>query len=213
MSPGPKQRLLDAARVVLDREGLEGLTLRAIAREAGVSHGAPLRHYPSLAVLLAQLAAGGFEQLVVAVDAELARPRAPRAARPRLARAGYAYVHFALSEPGVYTVMFRGELCDTSEPAYQEAGAAAFQQLCDLVAAAQEDGWHAGRPTGQVAAVMWAKVHGLADLWLHGALQAVVDVRDVDELLALSVLADSDGGLEDGGPKGRSEKARERSPR
>lgn len=186
--PTPKERLLEATRKVLERDGLEGLTLRAIAREAGVSHGAPLRHFPSLGSLLAALAADGFRQLVAAVDAELSQPRAPKDPRRRLARAGFAYVHFALAEPGVYAVMFRGEMCDTSDAGYQEAGAASFLQLVELVDAAQADGWRPDEPAVRVAAVLWAHVHGIADLWLHGALQAVVDVKDVDELLALSVL-------------------------
>jgi len=185
--PTPKEQLLEATRKVLERDGLAGLTLRAIAREAGVSHGAPLRHFPSLASLLAALAADGFRQLVATIDAELAKPRAPKGARQRLARAGHAYVHFALAEPGVYSVMFRGELCDISDAGYLEAGAASFHQLVELVAAAQADGWHADEPTDQVAGVMWAKVHGVADLWLHGALQATVDVRSVDDLLDLSI--------------------------
>jgi AcrR family transcriptional regulator len=185
-----KEQLLESTRKVLERDGLEGLTLRAIAREARVSHGAPLRHFPSLGALLAALAADGFHQLIAAVDAELSKPRAPKDPRQRLARAGFAYVHFALAEPGVYAVMFRAEMCDTQDPGYQEAGAASFGQLVELVAAAQADGWRDDQPTAQVAAVLWAHVHGMADLWLHGALQAVVDVRDIDELLTLSILPD-----------------------
>ena len=68
-------RLVDSARAMLDEQGLDGLTLRAIARGAGVSHGAPLRHFPTLAALLAAVAAQGFDELVAAVDAQIdARP-------------------------------------------------------------------------------------------------------------------------------------------
>ena len=81
------------------RDGLEGLTLRAIARQAGVSHGAPLRHFPSLASLLAALAADGFDRLVDAVIDEAlatadrqAAAAGPTPARQRLAVAGRAYV-------------------------------------------------------------------------------------------------------------------------
>ena len=68
----PRDRLLQAARDVVAADGLEGLTLRAIARRAGVSHGAPLRHFPTLAALLAAVAADGFARLVASIDDHLA---------------------------------------------------------------------------------------------------------------------------------------------
>lgn len=175
------------------RHGLEGLTLRAIARHAGVSHGAPLRHFTSLAALLAALSAWGFEQLIAAVDeAAEARetPRAPQDPRSRLARSGAGYVRFAVAEPGVFSVMFRRELIDVNDPAYRAAGQASFQQLVELVAAAQADGWHPEVASDHLAAVLWARVHGLAELWLHGSLQSAVDVDSIDELVELSVRLD-----------------------
>lgn len=177
----PRERLLQAARDVLADDGLEGLTLRAIARRAGVSHGAPLRHFPSLASLLAAVGADGFTRLIATVDDHVAESdteaeaagRAP-GPRRRLAAAGQAYVRFALREPGVFSVTFRPERVDVTDRAYQAQGAAAFQQLVDLVAAVQADGWRPEHPARQVAGVMWAQVHGLAVLALHGALGAVV---------------------------------------
>jgi len=179
----PRERLLDAARTVVDRDGVEGLTLRAIAREAGVSHGAPLRHFPTLAALLAAVAAEGFEQLMAAVAAAVAGVEGPR---ERIAAAGQGYVRFALAQPGVYAVMFRPDLTDTADPAYATAGAASFEQLAVLVAAAQADGWHPDAPRDHLAAVLWANVHGLADLWSHGALPSVAGPDALDQLLVLS---------------------------
>lgn len=185
-----RDRLLDAARTVLARDGLEGLSLRAIARTAGVSHGAPLRHFASLGALLSTLSARGFEQLVATVDREVTAadtPAAPQDARSRLNRAGRGYVHFALAEPGVFAVMFRPELLDLADPAYRAAGRASFEQLVGLVEAARAEGWQPDQPSDRLAAVLWANVHGLAELWLHGSLQATVDVDDVDDLIDLSL--------------------------
>lgn len=179
----PRERLLEAARQVVARDGVGGLTLRAIAREAGVSHGAPLRHFPTLASLLAAVSAGGFEQLVASVADAIEGEDDPRR---RIAAAGHGYVRFALAQPGVYAVMFRPDLSDTSDPAYQAAGLASFEQLASLVADAQADGWHPDVPRDQVAAVLWANVHGLADLWLHGALQSVLTPDALTPLLDLS---------------------------
>lgn len=179
----PRERLLEAARQVVARDGVGGLTLRAIARKAGVSHGAPLRHFPTLASLLAAVSAGGFGQLIASVADAIDGEDDPRR---RIAAAGHGYVRFALAQPGVYAVMFRPDLSDTSDPAYQAAGLASFEQLAGLVADAQADGWHPDVPRDQVAAVLWANVHGLADLWLHGALQSVLTPDALTPLLDLS---------------------------
>ena len=191
----PRERLLQAARDVVAAEGLEGLTLRAIARRAGVSHGAPLRHFPTLASLLAALAAEGFARLVTTVDAHLAdaAARAGPASgvlgpRRRLAVAGQAYVRFALDDPGVFSVTFRPERVDVNDPDYQTQGMRAFGQLVDLVGAAQADGWHPEERPEVMAAVVWSHVHGLATLMIHGALPGVVGEADIDRLPALSSL-------------------------
>ncbi|HET9610957.1 MAG TPA: TetR/AcrR family transcriptional regulator [Acidimicrobiales bacterium] len=189
----PRERLLQAARDVAASEGLEGLTLRAIARRAGVSHGAPLRHFPTLAALLAAVAADGFARLIAAVDAalaeadEVAAARGDRlGARQRLAAAGHAYVRFALADPGVFTVTFRPERVDVTDAGYQHHGMASFRQLVDLVEAAQAEGWQAGERPEVLAAAVWAHVHGVAELTLHGALPGVVGDGAAGRVLALS---------------------------
>jgi AcrR family transcriptional regulator len=177
-NPTPRERLLIAAREVVAKEGLEGLTLRAIARQAGVSHGAPLRHFPTLASLLAALAAEGFALLVDGVDDAIARASAgagrPLTSIERLAVAGRAYVDRALADPGVFSITFRPERCDVGDPEYQNQGSRAFGQLVELVEAAQADGWHPDEPAVVVAGVLWANVHGVAELVLHGGLEAVL---------------------------------------
>ncbi|MBN2622409.1 MAG: TetR/AcrR family transcriptional regulator [Acidimicrobiales bacterium] len=191
----PRDRLLQAAREVVAADGLEGLTLRAIARHAGVSHGAPLRHFPSLAALLAAVAADGFTRLMASIDTRLAEADEAAAhagatlgGRERLAVAGRAYVEFALADPGVFSVTFRPERVDVTDDDYLRQGMASFAQLVGLVEAAQADGWHAGRPAADLAAVLWANVHGLAVLALHGALPAVVGADAMGRLPALSAL-------------------------
>jgi AcrR family transcriptional regulator len=189
----PRERLLQSAREVVATDGLEGLTLRAIARRAGVSHGAPLRHFPTLAALLAATAAEGFAHLMTTIDEALAAADAVAAAlgtavtpRQRLAVSGRAYVRFALADPGVYAVMFRPERVDVTAADYQQQGYAAFHQLVDLVAAAQADGWQPDRRAEDLAAVLWANVHGLVELTLHGGLAATVGPDAADRLPGLS---------------------------
>jgi AcrR family transcriptional regulator len=184
-----RDRLLVAAREVVAKEGLEGLTLRAIARQAGVSHGAPLRHFPTLASLLSAVAAQGFARLIEAVDESLADAEAaaaaaghPPSALDRLAIAGEAYVAVAVADPGVFSITFRPERCDTSDPDYLRVAEASFGQLVELVEAAQAAGWHPGEPSRLAAGVLWTQVHGAAELLLHGALAHAIAPHAVGDL-------------------------------
>jgi AcrR family transcriptional regulator len=180
-------RLVDSARAMLDEQGLDGLTLRAIARRAGVSHGAPLRHFPTLASLLAAVAAQGFRELIVAVDAQISVLDVDPTALERLAAAGRGYVSFAIGSPGVFTVMFRPERVDVADPTFVEASTTSFLQLQGIVEAAQRDGFHPDVDVTRLASVMWTTMHGLADLWVRGGGLPGADATfGLDEFLALS---------------------------
>ena len=103
-----------------------------------------------------------------------------------MSAAGQTYVRFALAERGAYSVMFRPERIDVTDATYQVQGFAAFDQLADLVAEAQRDGWRPDDDTTELSAVLWANVHGLAELSLHGALTAVVGPDGAERLPLLS---------------------------
>jgi AcrR family transcriptional regulator len=172
---------------MLDEQGLEGLTLRAIARRARVSHGAPLRHFPSLASLLSAVAATGFRDLVAAVDDELDRLGPGAHPYPRLAAAGRGYVRFAVGHPGVFGIMFRPERLDPGDAVYLAAAADSFQQLEDLVAAAQTEGFRPDVDVRRLSSVVWTTVHGLADLWIRGGGLPGADASfGLDEFIQLS---------------------------
>jgi AcrR family transcriptional regulator len=184
---GTAERLVATARAMLDEQGLDGLTLRAIARQAHVSHNTPLKHFPSFAALLAAVAATGFRDLIASVDAELAS-RAPAGdARERLAAAGYGYVHFAVANPGVFNLMFRPEHLDCDDPVYLAAALESFQQLERLVAAAQAEGYRPDVDVTRLASFFWTTVHGLADLWIKGGGLPGTDASfGLDDFVGLS---------------------------
>src|SRR3954449_12887113 len=101
-----REALLQAAERVLERDGLAGLTLRAVAREAGVSHAAPTHHFGDLTGLVSELAAIGFRQFNATMQAS-------RASGTTLLEKGMAiakaYVAYAQANPGMYGIMFRTE--------------------------------------------------------------------------------------------------------
>src|ERR1700754_1794114 len=98
--------LLAAAERVLERDGLAGLTLRAVAREAGVSHAAPTHHFGDLTGLLSELAAIGFRRFNEAMIA--ARNSETHPLMRGMANAK-AYVAYAQASPGMFSLMFRNE--------------------------------------------------------------------------------------------------------
>jgi AcrR family transcriptional regulator len=185
---GPLElRLLDVTTELLAAQGLEGLSLRRIARRAGVSHGAPLRHYPSLSALLSEVAARGFHLLSEAVEkaaAQLAPGAGPLA---RLAAAGRGYVELAVANPGLFALMFRPEALDAQNPQLARASEESFEQLVRHVRAVQDAGWHPERDTRVLAGCVWASVHGLATLWADGALAGATRAS-LDDLIDTSLL-------------------------
>lgn len=165
-----RDALLKAAETLLERDGLTGLTLRAVAREAGVSHAAPAHHFDDLTGLLSELAAVGFRRFDAHTEASQAGAATP--AQAALARAG-AYLSFARTWPGMFTLMFRTERLDMSRPALRDAADASFARLAASVGALGRGDAAAGSlALGQAAQIAraWSLVHGFSMLLLDGRL-------------------------------------------
>ena len=168
------EALLKAAERVLERDGLAGLTLRAVAREAGVSHAAPTHHFGDLTGLLSELAAIGFRMFNEAMNAAGSSETLP--VMKALASAK-AYVAYAQAHPGMYGVMFRSARLDYSRPSLHEASDAAFAGLTRGVAASrQEQISQQSLSLDQAAAIAraWSLVHGFTMLLLDGRLSDIL---------------------------------------
>jgi AcrR family transcriptional regulator len=179
--------LLKAAETVLERDGVQGLTLRAAAREAGVSHAAPTHHFGDMTGLLSELAAVGFRRFGAALR-EAASPQGT--AHARLDAMGMAYVRFARSHPGLFMLMFRSERLDFERPALREAMTESNVALASGVGAQLGEIVTPGRLTlGQAAEMVraWSLVHGFAVLLLDHRL---------DRFLSLAPNGDPAGLLE-----------------
>jgi AcrR family transcriptional regulator len=168
-----REALLQAAERVLERDGIAGLTLRAAAREAGVSHAAPTHHFGDLTGLLSELAAIGYRRFSAALAA--ASTTANPAERG-LARA-HAYVGFARAHPGLYGLMFRTERLDMSRPSLNEAANASFAGFAGAIGASRHERISAQALTlDQAAAIAraWSLVHGFAMLLLDDRLSDIL---------------------------------------
>jgi AcrR family transcriptional regulator len=169
-----RDALLEAAERVLERDGVAGLTLRAVAREAGVSHAAPTHHFGDLTGLVSELAAIGFRQFNTAMELADAVGNSP--IEKALAGAK-AYVAYAQAHPGMYGLMFRAERLDMTRPSLHEAAGAAFAGLAGAVGASRhEQISEQALSLGQAAAIAraWSLVHGFTMLLLDGRLSDIL---------------------------------------
>lgn len=173
--------LLDAALSVMKEQGVAALSLREVARRAGVSHAAPAHHFKDKTGLLTALAAEGFARFRDALAA--GRDQAADHPLARFAATGHAYVRFAIEHPQHFELMFNHELIHVQDPAVVEAGQAAYGVLLDAVIAAQKEGLAPSLPADVVATGAWSFGHGMATLWLGGNLTGRNWERDMEQLL------------------------------
>ena len=181
------QALLQAAEIVLERDGLQGLTLRAVAREAGVSHAAPTHHFGDLTGLLSELAAIGFRRFGMTMGQAGAIDGTP--GEKAMARAR-AYVAYAKAKPGMYGLMFRTERLDMTRPSLHEAANASFAGLTRAIGAKRHEEIaddHLSMDQAADIAHAWSMVHGYTMLMLDGRLKDILerlpDGTDAETLL------------------------------
>jgi AcrR family transcriptional regulator len=187
-----RETLLDATLRLIDAEGIGAVSLRRVAREAGVSPGAPYHHFADRADLLAALSARGYELL--ALDLAEATTEARTEARTGtgspvlpLTRLMRRYVAFARRQPAYFRLMFRPELSGTRmNPALKAAEHAAERQLADAVEDCVAAGVIAANQADALGVAAWSLAHGLASLWLDGQLG---EEYDDPELIAAQVAA------------------------
>ncbi len=157
-----REALLDAAEALLAQRGAAALSLRDVARSAGVSHAAPYHHFAGLPELLAMLAARSFEQLGAAMQAGVNAH--PADAREQLLAIAAAYVDFARRRPARFRLMFGPVLASRRQhPGLDRAAEASFRVLLD--AATRFDA--SAGPL--IALTGWSLAHGLSHLSLDGA--------------------------------------------
>ncbi|WP_432086261.1 TetR/AcrR family transcriptional regulator [Streptomyces sp. bgisy095] len=175
---------LRAARELLEEDGSAGLSLRAVARRAGVSATAPYRHYADREALVSAVAAEGYRELAEDLTAAHPAPSTP----DDLAAVAVAYVRFALEHPALFRAMF-AEPCDPTS----EERVAATAAISAYVQGIVRDAFPGVDDPDALSTTVWALVHGLAFLHLDGKLdtstpEAVADrVRtSVSALFAVS---------------------------
>ena len=176
------QTLVQAGIAILHEEGVHALTLRAVARRAGVSHAASYRHFADKEALLAAIAEDGFHLLVVGLADVLAHDYPD--VETMIQEAGRRYVHFVLENPDHVRVMFSGLLVDYDKyPDLCESADQSFALLVEMIQRLQQAGKIApGNPQLQGMAA-WSMVHGLSSLLMEQSYPPELKEQiDIDRL-------------------------------
>ncbi len=171
---------------MIEEKGLAGLSLREVARVAGVSHTAPYRHFQDKADLLAAIAQVGFEQLT---------DQASRAARrhsgdphKQFVAASVQYVRFSVRHPRMAHLLFGGVINMRTAPRpLKEASWAAFQLVETIIDDGKAAGVFRDRDTMELAVTTWSGIHGLAQLISGGYLARLAATESKVESLSKMV--------------------------
>lgn len=176
--PDVKRAVLDAAIDIIRTDGPDQVSMREVARRAGVSHQAPYHHFTDRSGIFAAISEEGYRLFT----AEFHRTAA--GSSDALADLLRAYVGFALSHQGHFKVMFRADICGVlTHDATREAADEAYLALLDLAARVESES------TGAALALptlLWSQAHGLATLLIDGPL-----ARKLPPELSVDMLVDA----------------------
>jgi AcrR family transcriptional regulator len=178
-----REALLDAVGEIISEKGVGGVSLREAARRAGVSHGAPAHHFGDKLGLLTAYSTRGFEQF-----GERMRDAAAAAETPtdKIVAVGFEYLRFATEERAYFEVMFRSDMHNSDDTDLIDCSIGAFSVLTTIAEELAAE-WSQAEATIDVdpelvALRSWSMVHGLATLWIDGAMTRFWDGNDIFEL-------------------------------
>ena len=157
--------LMSAALIRIKQDGVEKLSLRALARDIGVSQTAPYRHFKDKTRLLVSLARAGFAKLAMEQQAAAHN----KLCLDNLIAVGVAYVEFAMNHPEQYKLMFGSKIENRCQhPDLMESSMASFQVVLNQAVIGVESGLLVDKDPHYLARCCWANVHGIASLLIDG---------------------------------------------
>ena len=168
-----KNALIKAGVEILAQDGVKGLTLRKVARKAGVSHSAPYSHFTDKQGLIAAISTEGYQRINSRIE-EVSQDY-ERDALQLLVRAAWEYVQFALDDPELFKITFSAVVEKEKEyPALVESTQKSFNLLVHIVDRCQADGILKPGPLDLTALCVWGSIHGLMILSLDGQVSHTI---------------------------------------
>ncbi len=167
-----RQAILRAALDLLEAEGVDAVSIRAVSRSAGVSHSAPVNHFRDRQALLTALAVGLFRDLNERIESDL--DSAPSNLRERVQCFTRTLIDFGLSRPNPYRLLWRRDLLDDTSSELQTEMDRLYDRLTDEI-----DTLGAGKrfERDTYAVALWSMIHGYVSLRLDGNLESRIDPR------------------------------------
>lgn len=167
-----KSALIAAALDLLDAHGSDAITIRAVARMAGVSHAAPVNHFADRRALLTAVAVQCFDELQALVDRAMSDHHAD--ARAQLYAMTEAFCTYGLSKPGRYRLMWRRDMLDASDPALNAHTDILFALVGQV---AEQFGEPADISLMSRVVAICSAIHGYVMLRIDGNFEGYVDEK------------------------------------
>ena len=171
-----KTALVEHAVAILQSKGPEALTLRGVARAAGVSEAAPYRHFADRRALVAAVAEDGFRRLRAAMLERIGQ----KSGREGMKGFALGYIDFAMANPAQYRIMFGPELAKTDDlPGLRETSRGVLGFVAEGIRQLQAAGLVGPGDPWSMAVATWAMLHGLVLLTLDGVSEGVAPPMEV----------------------------------
>ena len=182
-----KNALINAGVEILARDGVGGLSLRKVAKQAGVSHAAPYAHFADKQALIAAISTEGFKQLYSQIEA--VKQTYQTSPETLLIEVAWAYVQFAQNEPDRFKLMFSTVLEKEKDyPDFVEISQKNFHQLVEIVEICQQAEVLKKDASDLLALSLWGTVHGFVSLLLEGQIShAVLEKASLKDILIFIV--------------------------
>jgi AcrR family transcriptional regulator len=185
-----RSALLDAALAVINESGSSQLTIREVARRAGVSHTAPYRHFADKDELIVAVVEQGFELLQQPMQTE--KHAAAKAPNSQFAASGTAYIDFALQHPAYYRVMYSGDLLTSSgQESLQHTSSNTFAQMVDDIKTCQQLNIVKPGDAALQALAILSTVHGFVTMVNDNRVNALLgqnpDINAVRDMIMASI--------------------------
>lgn len=180
--------LISAAIALMQEKGPNAFSLREVAKKAGVSHGAPYRHFKDKAALLSAIAQSGFRALTTRlVEIEAAYSNDPR---QQMIESGVAYVELAVENPEITQLMFGGYISpEECSQTLADDSTDAFSSLVKIIENGRQVGIYRQEEARTLALAAWSMVHGLAMLIAGGQLSEMAGSRE--QVRGISMLVEN----------------------
>lgn len=182
-----KNALIQAGVDILAKEGIGALSLRSVARKAGVSHSAPYAHFADKQALIAAISTEGFRRLYAQLESATQTLKANP--QKQIVACAHAYLQFASQESDIFNIMFSGILEQEKEyPEFVEISQATFALLVEIVNACQQAHIFPPSQPDLLAVAIWGQVHGIVSLALEKQIShTVLDQNQVDDILLFAL--------------------------